>query len=495
MSNCFWTTLVGVNTNCSFQSGWVFNGSLFYELPEYELEPPPEAPPGSPTLTSEFPPLFSPPSVVKTDDGRTHAVIPTHQAAGDINNILPTYMAYYYSDDDGRTWTAGNGAVMDDPPMYFSRLYDAQDVEGIALVTDGDDVYLIQSGSELGMSPGVFAGESLITWKLTGGSWVKSVVDSVDMSIVNAAMAPNGDIYVLGWDVYWGTDRAHVAVSSDEGATWTTYALDSGWEITGLPFSTSMVFDGSGNLHIIMAATDGTTQSVLYYRPTGATAWASAFEMLEGLSDTGSGNENLAAQLLIDSEGDLYALYMVDYPMSDRGAGIYYAKSTDNGSTWEFAGVDRPMNGQIISTRPSGNADDMYGLDGYSGFHAAMTDDDDIHVIVELGIGSERGVYWLISTDGETYSDPFPMQYITGTEETPDDPGYESYSEALGAYHGDHEVGGYYGLPETVELSGGIIHVLFNRVPDFDITYNTNIGTVLVADEPPVVNYIKYVIP
>lgn len=498
MSNCFWTTLVDVNTNCSYQSGWVFDGSMFYELPDYDFPPPTGAPPG-PTLTADVLLGFNPTSTVKTDDGRTHAVMATHQESSGIpGNIFPTYLIYYYSDDDGVSWTLGDDAALLDPPMLQPMIYGEQSVEPVALITDGETVYMIQAATEINPSMGTFLGESLVTWTLSGGSWTKQQADDVDMSLVDAAIAPNGDFYALGWDVNWGSDRAYVAVSSDQGASWTRYALDSGWGPTGAILSRSIVFDASGNAHIVVVGQDGSgTQSVLYYRPTSATTWASAFEILSGSETPGSGNPNLAGRLLIDSSGTLYALYMIDYFIGDMARGIYFAKSTDNGVTWDLGGTEgySPLKGQIVNPTSGGNADDLYGLDGLNGFHAVITDTDEIHVIVELGIGADRGVYWLVSDDGETYSAPFPLQYNTGTHASEADPDYEAYSEFLGEYHDDHPNGGYYGLPWNVSISNDVIHVLFNRVPDFDVTYNTYIGTVAVADDPPTINYIKYVVP
>ena len=176
---------------------------------------------------------------------------------------------------------------------------------------------------------------------------------------------------------------------------------------SGTQYSVDIAYEPPHTLHVIYASGSGgaalgdlrTNRAVSYVRSEdGGDSWSEPVDIFT-FSDPGRGASNM--RLLVNPPGTIYATW-TEWDVSGNGQAIYFARSVDNGSTWQ-----QPV---ILDQRK----DDDYERDWTS---LAVLDKDTLLAFWEGGyraypqsqVSADGGVtwskpvdtfYWLIADNG-----------------------------------------------------------------------------------------------
>ncbi len=223
--------------------------------------------------------------------------------------------------DGGFTWTSPNIKVNDQAGGDQGASCHSLDSNGhiYAAWTDrrfpGDsDVYFAKStdGGSVWTDPNIEITDSQ--------SWAALHV-SLDLD-------PQGSIYVV-----WGDQRnlnfdIFFAKSVDGGATWTDPNIRVSPSISDDQERPDIAVDTAGNAYVLYDDNSGYRPPICFTKSTdGGSTWTEPVRV----DDSTSTNMRTHSAIALDSQGYLYATWW-DWRQSD--CYIYFAKSVDGGSTW-----------------------------------------------------------------------------------------------------------------------------------------------------------------
>lgn len=224
---------------------------------------------------------------------------------------------YSNSTDNGATWStvvnvSNNSGASQNPDLEFSTFVVPADP---SVIWQDDN-----SGQrEIYYSTSSSSGSSWITpvnISKTSGNSLNSDLEIAMSEVFHVVWSD----YTYGsqWDIFYSN-------SSDNGATWSTGVniSNNSWVSTKPDLEISL----SGNLYLVWE--DNTSDFDIYYRNSSDSG--GTWSTIVNVSDTGSQDNSLQADLKIDSNGILHLVWDDDTP---GDTDIYYTNSSDNGATW-----------------------------------------------------------------------------------------------------------------------------------------------------------------
>ncbi len=261
------------------------------------------------------------------------------------------------------------------------------------------------------------------------------VSDSTEMPRVGPSIAVDtcSNINVVWWDCRDGFESKDIyfSRSTDEGLTWST-SVKVNDEFPGNCINPSLDVDDSGNLYV--AWEDHRNGSDIYFTTSSDSGgtWTHPNVRVNEHSTRGSYNPSLA----VDDNGNIYVTWTDD---RNGPSDIYFAKSTDGGSTWTTPNmkVNSPSTGyQLLSHVAVGDGGWVYAVwcdnrtgvwDGFFSMSkdsgrtwspdVRVNDDDHRHVDdPRVAVGKDGAIYvvWKVggiylaksTDDGETWTSP-----------------------------------------------------------------------------------------
>lgn len=177
--------------------------------------------------------------------------------------------------------------------------------------------------------------------------------------------------------VFWGNSgiyhsRAHVS-EADEVSGWSTPIAVSPGQLALIPFARA---DADGVLHVLLATLDG-VPNVYYVRSEDSgSSWSDPVNV-SGIAEEQGASE---PRLFVAPDGTLHVVWSQGtLPSGWPPAGVYYARSVDQGATWtsptQLAG-DWESNGAVLQTQ-DGTLHVVWGGTGErSGRYASHSEDN-----------------------------------------------------------------------------------------------------------------------
>ncbi len=280
------------------------------------------------------------PAIAADDFGHVYMIYPQY---GGVPGCPPCYsptMIYQMSSDGGKTWTSPSVIY---PAGSTSYQVDAQ------IVVDPADRRTVYAAWLQNNKSDILVGKSTDF----GASWSFVLADHTNAGTDKPILAVRGqDVYVS----YNHAQTAFVTASHDGGATFTEvkmnqngklgWSLGSGGTVTpdGHVYFSWEGYESNGgakgpvNLHVSSSTDQGATWATRTIDISSSPPDCSAF-------DCGWAFLGAAMTMTSDSSGNLYLLWNAG--SSPKGPErIYFARSTDAGSTWSAK--------QDVSTAPAG---------------------------------------------------------------------------------------------------------------------------------------------
>ncbi|MEW5985936.1 MAG: sialidase family protein, partial [Chloroflexota bacterium] len=278
------------------------------------------------------------PQIEVATDGAIYAAI--------LNEYRPGVL-FLKSTDYGQSWSDPIPVTPSGPPPNWS------DRPILAISPDGRDVYLAFNASDSYVIASHDYGQSF-------GQPVQTNQDRRYWFHSQAAVAPNGDVYVAAADYsqnYTGDVHINVLKSNDGGLTWATTRLDTSGEAPPCEWApgcylgflgpvVGVAVDPAGTILVAYNAglTDGAPQRLFVRVSTdGGLTWSPRRELSNGDPDVNNGFPAVSAG---PTPGDFRVVWQDDRHGPTESFNTWLRQTLDGGRTWRAA--------VRLSDRPSG---------------------------------------------------------------------------------------------------------------------------------------------